>query len=334
MIDLNNVEFANPEFLYLLIAIPLIAIWFIFRRKKLFPNVKYSSTSPFQKITPTIKTRLVYLPAFLRLLALGLLIIALARPRSASTKESIKTEGIDIIITMDISRSMLAEDFTPNRIEVAKQQAVDFIDERKNDRIGLVVFAGESFTQCPITIDHSVLKNLFKSVGTDMIEDGTAIGMGLATSVARLKESKADSRVIILLTDGRNNTGDIAPKTAAEMAKEFEIKVYTIAVGKEGKVPYPIQTRFGGTQRRMVEMGIDEQLLNEISELTGGKHYRATGNKSLEQIYEEIDKLERTEINVSYYKNYKEEFIPFAVAAALLLILEILLRYLYIKKLP
>ena len=334
MFDFNNIEFANPDLLYLLIAIPLIAAWFIFRRKKLFPNVKYSSTSPFQNIKPTIKTRLVYLPAFLRLLALGLLIIALARPRSASTKESIKTEGIDIIIAMDISRSMLAEDFSPNRIEVAKQQAVEFIDERKNDRIGLVVFAGESFTQCPITIDHSVLKNLFKSVETGMIEDGTAIGMGLATSVARLKESKADSRVIILLTDGKNNTGDIAPKTAAEMAKEFDIKVYTIAVGKQGKVPYPFKTRFGGTQRKMVEVGVDEQLLKEIAELTGGKQYRATGNESLEQIYEEIDNLEKTEIDVSSYKNYKEEFLSFAVAAAIFLILEILLRYLYIKKMP
>lgn len=326
----KDVHFANPEYFYFLIIIPLLIIWYIFRHKKQNPAVTFSTAGAFKDIKPTLKQRLRHLPMIFRMIALSLLILALARPQTASTRESNKTEGIDIVIAMDISGSMLAEDFKPNRLEAAKKNADEFIDSRLNDRIGLVVFAGESFTQCPVTIDHDVLKNLIGEVKTGMLQDGTAIGSGLATSVSRLKESKAKSKVVILLTDGVNNTGQIAPRTAADIAYSFDIKVYTIGVGTKGKAPYPVQTPFG-TQYRNVDVEIDEAVLKDIAEITGGKYFRATDNKSLENIYKEIDQLEKTEIEVSYFSKYTEEFLPLALAALALLFLEILLRYTWLR---
>lgn len=326
----ENINFANPEFFYLLLIIPLILVWYFLRQKKQNPSVTFSVSSAFKDSKPTIKQRLRHLPVLLRMLSLGLLILALARPQTASTRESIKTEGIDIVVAMDISGSMLAEDFKPNRIEAAKQNAIEFIENRLNDRIGLVVFAGESFTQCPVTIDHDVLKNLISDVNTDMLRDGTAIGSGLATAVSRLKESKAKSKVIILLTDGVNNTGQVAPRTAADIAYSFDIKVYTIGIGTKGKAPYPVQTPFG-TQYRNVNVEIDEPVLEDIAEITGGRYFRATGNESLESIYAEIDELEKTEIDVSYFSKYTEEFLPLALAALIILFLEIVIRFLWLR---
>jgi Ca-activated chloride channel family protein len=228
---------------------------------------------------------------------------------------------------------MLAEDFRPNRLEAAKKTAMDFIDDRIDDRIGLVVFAGESFTQSPVTIDHDVIKNLFKDLKTGLIEDGTAIGMGLATSINRLKESKAKSKVIILLTDGVNNTGIISPQTAAELAQSFNIRVYTIGVGTHGFAPYPVQTPWG-MRRQNMEVRIDEQLLKNVAALTGGKYFRATNNKGLREIYKEIDSMEKTRVDVSIYSKKSEEFLPFAIAAALIFILEIFLRFFFFRVLP
>jgi Ca-activated chloride channel family protein len=308
----------------------LLIIWYLFKNRKQSPAVTFSGASAFQNIKPTLKQRLRHFPFILRLIGISLLIIGLARPQTASTRESIKTEGIDIVIAMDISGSMLAEDFKPNRLEAAKNNAIEFIERRINDRIGLIVFAGESFTQCPVTIDHDVLKNLITEVKTGMLKDGTAIGSGLATSVSRLKESKAKSKVVVLLTDGVNNTGQIAPRTAADIAYSFGIKVYTIGVGTKGKAPYPVQTPFG-TQYRNVDVEIDEPVLEDIAEITGGRYFRATDNESLESIYSEIDDLEKTEIDVSYFSKYTEEFLPLALAALLILFIEILLRYTWLR---
>jgi Ca-activated chloride channel family protein len=245
----------------------------------------------------------------------------------------VNTEGIDITIALDISTSMLAEDFKPNRLEAAKKAATEFINARINDRIGLVVFSSTSFTQCPITFDHDVLKNLFKSVKSGMIEDGTAIGMGLATAVDRLKDSKAKSKVIILLTDGINNTGIVAPLTAAEIAKTYGVRVYTIGVGTKGKAPYPMQTPFG-TQYVNVDVQIDEDVLRKIASTTNGKYFRAVGNKALENIYKEIDKLEKTKIDESVFSRKTEEFLPLAIIAGALLLFEVLFRYFYLRKIP
>jgi Ca-activated chloride channel family protein len=261
------------------------------------------------------------------------LTIALARPQSTSTGEQVNTEGIDIVLAYDISGSMLAEDFRPNRIEAAKKVADDFIDGRPNDRVGLVVFAGESFTQCPMTIDHSVLKNLLKEIKSGMIEDGTAIGMGLATAVSRLKESKAKSKVIILLTDGVNNRGFIDPMTAAGIAQSFGIRAYTIGVGTQGMAPYPFQTPFG-IQYQNVPVEIDESLLQKIAEQTGGKYFRATDNRKLKAIYEEIDKLEKTKIEVLQFHKHKEEFYSAAMIAGILGLIEVLLSLTVFRKVP
>ena len=236
-------------------------------------------------------------------------------------------------MAIDVSTSMLAEDLKPNRIEAAKKTALDFIDKRPNDRIGLVIFSGESFTQCPITIDHDILKNLLSSITSGMIEDGTAIGNGLATSISRIKDSKAKSKVIILLTDGVNNMGSIAPITAAEIAKSFGIKIYTIGVGTIGKAPYPIKTPFG-IQYRNVDVEIDEPLMQRISNLTSGKYFRATNNKALERIYEEIDQLEKTKTDIISYKSHKEEYFIFAFIGFIILITELLFRYIFIKTIP
>jgi Ca-activated chloride channel family protein len=266
----------------------------------------------------------------LRVLALAGLSIALARPQSSNTTESIDNEGIDIVLSIDISGSMLAEDFKPNRIESAKKVAMSFVDQRPTDRLGLVIFSGESFTQCPITIDHHVLKEQISAVKSGMLQDGTSIGMGLATAVQGLRNAKGKSRVIVLMTDGVNNTGLIDPATALEIAKAYKIRVYTIGVGSMGQALSPVQTPTG-IQMAMVPVQIDEPLMRKIAGETGGKYFRATDNKSLNDVYKEIDKLEKTKVEISSYKHYAELFFPFAAFALICLALEMLLRYTVFK---
>ena len=267
-----------------------------------------------------------------RIIVISLLIVVMARPQTSSTKKNVSTEGIDIVLAIDVSTSMLAEDFKPNRIEAAKKTAQKFIESRHNDRIGLVIFSGESFTQCPITIDHDVLKNLFKSVKSGMIEDGTAIGMGLATSVSRLKDSKADSKVIILLTDGENNRGRRAPREAAQLAAEWGIKIYCVGVGGGDSVR-KVQTIFG-TQMIPVATRIDERMLQDIADVTGGIYRRADTAKALKAVYEEIGELEKSEIESVRYVDYKEIFAPFAVAALLVLLAEVILAHTLFRRSP
>ena len=292
-----------------------------------------SASGPFSNYKPTFRQRLRHSLFFFRLLAFAALVVALARPQSSSKGQNVTTEGIDIVISMDISGSMLAEDLKPNRIEASKKLAQEFINSRPNDRIGLVVFAGESFTQCPITSDHAVLINLFENIKSGQIADGTALGEGLATAVNRLKDSKAKSKVVILMTDGVNNAGSVAPITAAEIAEAFKIRVYTIGVGTIGTAPYPVQTPFG-IRYQNVEVQIDEPTMKQIAAQTDGKYFRATNNKKLKAIYSEIDKLEKTKIEVTEFKTFSEEYLPFALAAGLLLLLEILMRYTVFKVFP
>ncbi|MFV0290883.1 MAG: vWA domain-containing protein [Mangrovibacterium sp.] len=328
-----GITYRNPEYLYLLFAlIPMIA-WYIWQFKKSSASIRFSSITGFKTISKSWKYYFRHLPFILQVFGIALLIIALARPQSSKNWESSNTQGIDIAISLDISTSMLAQDFSPNRIEAAKDVATKFIAGRPNDRIGLVVFAGESFTQCPLTTDHAVLTNLFNQIETGMIEDGTAIGNGLATAVSRLKESDAVSKVIILLTDGDNNAGQIAPATAAELAKTFGIRVYTIGVGTIGKAPYPFQTPFG-TELRAVDVKIDEEGLQKIASITDGKYFRATDNESLKNIYAEIDQLEKSKIDVQNHSRKQEEFIRFAILAGLALIVALFLKITLFRNIP
>jgi Ca-activated chloride channel family protein len=267
---------------------------------------------------------------FLRIIAIMTLLVALARPQSSNTTENIDSEGIDIVVAMDVSGSMIAEDFKPNRIEAAKEVALKFVDQRPTDRIGLVIFSGESFTMCPITIDHNVLKEQIAQIKNGMITDGTSIGMGLATAVDRLRHSVAKSKVIILMTDGVNNMGLIDPLTALEIAKAFKIKVYTIGIGTTGQAIVPVRTPLG-IQKQMQPVEIDEPLLRKIAAETNGRYYRATGNKSLDDVYKEIDKLEKTKVDITSYKHYAELFFPLALIAVVCLALEMLLRYTLFK---
>jgi Ca-activated chloride channel family protein len=268
-----------------------------------------------------------------RLLAITLLIIALARPQTNLNRQSVSVEGIDLVIALDISGSMLAQDLRPNRLDAAKDVAMEFIDGRPNDRIGLVIFSGESFTQCPITTDHAVLKNLFMEIKSGMIDDGTALGDGLALAVSRLKDSKAVSKVIILLTDGVNNMGSVDPLSAAEIAKLFGIRVYTVGIGTMGYAPYPVQTPFGIQLQRM-KVEIDEQLLVKISSMTDGKYFRAQNTSKLRQIYKEIDKMEKTRIDVTEFRKKKEEFLPLVLISFILLAFEGISRYIILKTIP
>ncbi len=327
-----NITFVNPEYFYLLLLVPLFIIWYFFKKQTIQSDLLFSDTTGFEQ-EKTLKNRLIHLPFILKLFSISLLVFALARPQSTSSWEDTTTEGIDIVLSMDISGSMLAEDLKPNRLEASKNVALDFISKRVNDRIGLVVFSGESFTQCPLTTDHNVLINLFKDIKSGMIADGTAIGMGLATAVNRLKDSKAISRVIIVLTDGVNNQGLVAPLTAAEIAQKFGIRVYTIGVGTEGYAPYPFQTAFG-IQYQDVEVQIDEKTLQDIATITDGKYFRATNNRSLKEIYEDINKLEKSKIETTEYHKRKEEFLPFALLALLFLTLSFLLKSTYLKSIP
>lgn len=329
----NDITFKNPEMFWLFIFLPLMIYYFFVVKRKTRPRILISSTEAFQRYRPTLRQRLVNLPIILRCLAVALVIVALARPQSSSKASNVTTEGISIVVSLDISESMLAEDLRPNRIEAAKKVAVDFIGGRPTDLIGLVIFGGEAFTQCPLTSDHAVITNLMKDIETGMLAQGTAIGEGLATAVARVKDAKTKNKVIILITDGVNNAGSVPPLTAGEIARTFGIRVYTIGVGTKGTAPYPVQTPFG-RQYQNVEVQIDEQLLTQIANATDGKYFRATNNKKLQSIFEEIDKMEKTKIEVTEFKRYTEEYLPWLLAAFLLFVIELLLRYTWLRTLP
>ncbi len=331
---MQGITFANSYWFLLLALIPVLAIWYWKRNNSQRANIRFSSLSNFKNAPKTLRQKLVHLPFVLRMLVIAFLSVALARPQSSSSFQNVTTEGIDIMITMDISGSMLAEDFKPNRLEASKKVAMNFITKRPTDRMGLVVFAGEAFTQCPLTTDHSVLLNIFGGIKNGIIEDGTAIGMGLATAVKRLKDSEAKSKVIILLTDGVNTGGSIPPQTAAEIAKTFGIRVYTVGVGTIGMAPYPAKNMFGQTVYQDMEVKIDEDMMRGISSITDGKYFRATDNAKLEKVYEEIDTLEKSKIDVTEFRKKKEEFLPFALAALFLLGVEVLLRNTLLRVLP
>jgi len=330
---LSNITFANPGFLYLLILVPIMAGWYIYRFRKNTASLQVSSTEVFENTPASIKQYFYHLLIVLRLLALSLLIVAMARPQSSSKRQNVSIEGIDIVMALDISSSMLAQDLKPNRLDAAKNVALQFFKGRPDDRIGLVVFAGEAFTQCPLTTDKSVIEEMMDDIHSGMIEDGTAIGDGLATAVNRLKESQAISKVIILLTDGQNNAGSLDPVSAAEIAKIYGIRIYTIGVGTYGYAPYPVQTP-SGIQYQNMEVKIDEDLLKKVADMTDGKYFRADNNKKLEEIYQEIDKLEKSKIDVTEFQKKHEEFLPLALLALALLIMEILLRNSIFRSVP
>ncbi|MDR1985014.1 MAG: VWA domain-containing protein [Prevotellaceae bacterium] len=327
-------DFEYPKILYLLFLILPITAWYIFKVLRKKTSLQISTTAAFMHVRKGLRYYLQHLPFVLTCLAMAAIIVAAARPRSATKQETIDTEGIDIVITLDVSTSMLARDFKPDRIEAAKQIAIQFISERVSDRIGLVVFAGESFTQCPLTTDKATLINLINEIHAGMITDGTAIGNGLATAVARLKDSNAKSRVIILLTDGVNTAGEISPNMAAEMAEQYKLRVYTIGVGTEGMAPYPVPTIFGTTQIQNLPVEIDEELLKSISNKTDGKYFRATSNTKLQEIYTEINEMEKTKTSIDSFNVYKEEYLPFALLGLGLLLLVILLRLFILRILP
>ena len=297
------------------------------------PHLRVSNAIPWKQEKNTVLNIVRHMPFVLRIAALSLIIIAIARPRSSSKLDKVQSEGIDIMLTMDVSTSMLARDFTPDRISAAKDIAIEFISQRPSDRMGIVVFAGESYTQCPLTTDRATLINLMKEVSTNLLEDGTAIGNGLATAVARLKDSDAKSRVVILLTDGVNNSGEIAPETAADIAKTYGIRVYAIGVGANGEAPYPVMTPWG-VDIQKVKVEIDEQLLTNIANETGGRYFRATDNTKLAEIYSEIGKMEKTRTTIDSFPVYKELFVGYAVAALICLMLELLLNVFVIRRLP
>ena len=326
--------FEYPRLLWLLVIPALLVLHYIYLEKAgRRPHMRVSTAVPWKKHGRSFMTFFRHVPFALRAFALVMVVIAIARPRSSEELSKVDTEGIDIVLAMDVSTSMLARDLTPDRISASKDIAIEFISQRPSDRMGIVVFAGESFTQCPLTTDRATLINLMKEVQTDLIEDGTAIGNGLATAVARLKDSDAKSRVVILLTDGVNNSGEVSPQTAAEIAKTYGVRVYTIGVGKEGMAPYPVMTPWG-VQVQNLKVEIDEKLLKEVAESTGGRYFRATDNTKLAEIYSEINKMEKAKTTVDSFPVYKELFGSFAVWALLALLLELLLNWFVIRRLP
>ena len=326
--------FEYPRLLWLLVIPALLVLHYIYLEKAgRRPHLRVSTAVPWKKHGRSFMTFFRHVPFALRTFALVMVVIAIARPRSSEELSKVDTEGIDIVLAMDVSTRMLARDLTPDRISASKDIAIEFISQRPSDRMGIVVFAGESFTQCPLTTDRATLINLMKEVQTDLIEDGTAIGNGLATAVARLKDSDAKSRVVILLTDGVNNSGEVSPQTAAEIAKTYGVRVYTIGVGKEGMAPYPVMTPWG-VQVQNMKVEIDEKLLKEVAESTGGRYFRATDNTKLAEIYSEINKMEKAKTTVDSFPVYKELFGSFAVWALLALLLELLLNWFVIRRLP
>ena len=328
----NDIEFSQPYQFILLGLIPIFLIWYISSYQRRQAAITVTTTSTFPN-TPSWRTALRHIPFVCRMLAFELLVLALARPQKKNVQEKVEGEGVDIILCLDVSGSMLAQDFTPNRMDAAKEVASNFVDSRPTDRIGLVIFSGESFTLTPATTDKNVLKTQISNVRSGLLEDGTAIGSGLATSVDRLRGSKSKSKVVILLTDGENNGGLIDPNTAKEIAKAVGVKVYTIGVGTEGFAPVPVQTASGVVMQRD-KVNIDEKLLKQIADETGGKYFRAKDNESLKNIYSEIDKLEKSRIESTTITNYSERFLPFLIGAAFFLFLELFLRLTVFKKFP
>ena len=328
-------EFKNQLFFLLLLVLVPYIVWYVMRFKQSLPSLKVPDTTKYVKVPKTFRLYLMHLPFLLRIILISLVVCILARPQSRHSWSNTDVEGIDIMLAVDVSTSMLAQDFKPNRVEALKEIAQRFIEKRPNDNMGLTMFAGEAYTQCPLTTDHTVLMNLYNSVDCNMamrgvIDDGTAIGDGIMNAILRLKESQAKSKVIILLTDGVNNSGNISPQTAAEIAKKYGIRIYTIGIGRNGMAPYPLPT--GGTAMLPVE--IDEETMTKISRETGGQYFRAQKNAELDAIYQDIDKMERTKFNVKQFSRRGELYQPFALAAMAVLLLEILLRTVVLKRLP
>lgn len=331
---LENITFVSPVFFVLLLLLPIIALWYYRNYRQRYAPIQMSTLAGLENKQSTRGSLRSLLP-FLRVLSLIALIVALARPQRLLKEEKVVAEGVDISLALDLSSSMLAQDFSPNRLEVIKEVAADFVNQRQYDRISLVVFAGEAFTQCPLTTDYVVLKEFLSKLQCGILEEGTAIGMGLATAVNRLKDSDSKSKVIILLTDGVNNSGYQSPMLAAKIAKEYNIKVYTIGVGSVGETRAPVSIRSDGEYIfGTVSVEIDEELLRQIAELTGGKYYRAVDEQSLEQIYASIDQLEKTKIEVTSFKRYSEEYHHFAFLGILFLMMEVLLRYTVLRVIP
>ncbi|KUL06422.1 MAG: hypothetical protein XE13_1045 [Proteiniphilum sp. 51_7] len=326
-------EFLHPEYLYLLLLLVPLTLWYIVRLSKAQASFRLASTDAFNEMKPGFRVYMRHFPFLLRLLSIALVIIVIARPQSVSSWEESETQGIDIVLALDVSGSMLAQDLQPDRLQAAKKVAAEFITDRSNDNIGLVIFAGESFTQCPLTTDHKVLLNLLDDINFGMIDDGTAIGLGLATSVNRLKESQSQSKVVILLTDGTNNSGQIAPLTAADLARSYGIRVYTVGIGTKGMAPTPVNTPFGIRMQNM-PVDIDEETLTEIAALTGGQYFRAQDTEGLRQVYNEIDEMEKYLISVQNVTRRQELFLPWALAALALILLELLLRRTWLRSIP
>lgn len=331
-------EFASKEYFILLILLIPYILWYFLYRKKSEPTMQMSDTFPYRYAPKSWRMRIINLPMVLRCIAFTLVVIVMARPQTHNSWDNKQVDGIDIMMAMDVSTSMLAEDLTPNRLEAAKNVAAEFIADRPNDIIGLTIFAGEAFTQCPMTADHASLINLLQSVRTDiaargLISDGTAVGMGLANAVSRLKNSKSKSKVVILLTDGSNNMGDISPMTSAQIARSLGIRVYTIGLGTNKVAPYPMPVA-GGVQYVNIPVEIDTKTLSDIAAVTEGNFYRATNNRELKQIYKDIDKLEKTKMDVKTYSKRYEAYQPFAIAALIVLLFELLLRTTVLRRIP
>lgn len=331
-------EFADKEYFLLLLLLVPYLLWYFLYRKNSESTLRMSDTRAYDYAPKSWKVRIIHLPMVLRCLAFILLVCIMARPQTRNSWDKRSVEGIDIMLAMDVSTSMLAEDLHPNRLEAAKAVAAEFISDRQNDNIGLTIFAGEAFTQCPMTVDHASLLNLLQNVRTDiaargLIQDGTAIGMGLANAVSRLKNSKAKSKVVILLTDGSNNMGDLSPLTSAQIAKSFGIRVYTIGVGTNKVAPYPMPVA-GGVQYVKISVEIDTRTLSDIAATTDGKFYRATNDKELKQIYKEIDQLEKTKLDVKKFSKRYEAYQPFALALLIMLMLEWIIRTWVLRRMP
>lgn len=330
---MSNLTFAHPWFLLGLVLVPLMVAWYIWRYRKQEAALQHSNLSLFDGIGQSLRVRLRWLPYALRCLAVGAMVVALARPQSQLSRQEMTVEGIDVVLAMDISGSMLAEDFKPNRLEAAKKVAADFIEGRKNDRMGLVVFAGEAFTQVPLTIDHQVLLKQLGAVKSGLVRDGTALGDGLATAINRIKDSQAESKVIILLTDGVNNQGSVDPLSAAEIAALYNIRLYTIGVGARGKAPFPFRDQFGRVHYQNIDVEIDEDLMKQMASATGdGQYFRATNRKALQEIFDQIDEMETSKIDVTQYAQTRDEHQPWLWLAAIALLLEALLRYVWLKR--
>ncbi len=329
---LNNISFAEPQFFLLGLLLPVMIAWYVKKNTGRQAGIKVSSIKSFRGLT-SWKNTLRHVPFILRLLSIAFIITAMAKPQTKNDEQHAEGDGVDIVLCIDVSGSMTAQDFTPNRMEAAKKVAQSFIDSRLTDRIAIVIFSGESFTQCPLTTDRAVLKSAVANIRNGLLEDGTAIGDGLSTSVDRLRSSKSKSKVVILLTDGENNGGLIGPLNAKEIAKAFGVKVYTIGVGTEGYAPFPVRTEMGVVMQQQ-KVTIDEKLLKEIANETGGQYFRAKDNAGLVNIYKEIDGLEKSKVEISTLTRYTEKFFPFVIAGLLLLLLEFLLRFTVLKKFP